>query len=125
MKNDISLLIISSIGYKDCWKPLDFYLYKYLEKDLFDNIYISSNDCSSHNFKCNIQILRNDSKLWSNRLLSCIKKIESKNVFVILEDYILMDFSDLKNSYSIFSNNKMDYLRVSKKKNLKKNFFLK
>lgn len=124
MKNDVSLLIISSIGYKDCWQPLDFYLDKYLEKNLFDNIYISSNDCSSFDFKCDIQILRNDSKIWSNRLLSSVKKIKSKNVFVILEDYILNDFSNLKNLYSIFCKNNMDCLRVSSKKNLdKKKFF--
>lgn len=115
-KNNISLLILSSEGYQDLWAPQFFYLKKYLESDLFDQIYLSTNHYNSK-VPERIKILKSE-KLWSDRLIEALEKIDSDYVFIILEDYILKAQSNLKPIYTIFKNNELDYLRVSYKKDL-------
>ena len=115
-KNNISLLILSSGGYQDLWIPHFFYLKKYLESDLFDHIYLSTNYYNSTVPK-RIEILKSD-KEWSDRLIEALEKVNSDFVFIILEDYILQAKSNLKPIYKIFKSNELDYLRVSYKKYL-------
>ena len=96
-KNNISLLILSSGGYQDLWIPHFFYLKKYLESDLFDHIYLSTNYYNSTVPK-RIEILKSD-KEWSDRLIEALEKVNSDFVFIILEDYILQawrGFEDCK-----------------------------
>lgn len=109
-------MILSSGGYQDLWKPLFFYLEKYLEDGFFDKIYLTT-DYSDSQIPENIEILKFN-QAWSDRLLNSLDKIGSDNIFIILEDYILKSPTELKTSYEIFKNLNLDYLRVSYKKKL-------
>lgn len=68
-----------------------------------------------------IEILESNNA-WSDRLIEALERIDSDNVFIILEDYILQTQSNLKLSYEIFKNHDLDYLRVSYKKKLPNRF---
>ncbi len=118
--NNVSLLILSSGGYQDIWIPQFFYLKKYLESDLFDNIFLST-DYYNSMVPERIEILESNNA-WSDRLIEALERIDSDNVFIILEDYILQTQSNLKLSYEIFKNHDLDYLRVSYKKKLPNRF---
>lgn len=105
------------------WYPLFHFLEKYLESGLFDQIYLST-DYSNSYIPNTIKLLEKN-KEWSDRVLDSLNHIESENLFIILEDYIPLSKTHLKDPYKVFNDLNLDYLRVSFKTGLPNNFIYK
>lgn len=115
MRNyDLSLLILSCDKYSDLWDPF----YDQLEKNWNDRAiksYILTDKKTGKNYE-NVEIISAGKNLsFSERIRYACNEINSKYVFITLDDYFLMnkiDNSEINKILNYIKRNDVDYFRI-------------
>jgi len=112
MKKNITLFVYSHSSYSDVWTPFFYQADKYLKdykKVLFtDSLNMSLPQEWEHT-------IYSDSEPYSNRVISCLEKIQTELCFLHHEDMFLYDTPDyeLLNKYeNIVLNEDIDFIRL-------------
>jgi hypothetical protein len=113
----LSIVILSSDGYSDCWDPLFYTLKKYFSGIEKYEIILSTNTKSYSYPGLNILSLANGMDTpWSKRLKMSLERAKNDNVLVMVEDFILRSPIDTKilDDFLLLMNqsDKVDHIRL-------------
>lgn len=86
----LSIIVLSSDGYSDCWNPL-FHLFKKNFDKINDAEIILSTNSKDYSYEgLNINVLKHGSETsWSKRVRLSLEKAKNDIVFVLVEDFFL------------------------------------
>lgn len=91
LSNSISIVVIGYDGYKDVWNNFVHFINKYW-KDR-PKTYLATSELEPDYY--NIEIIKAGvSSEWSNKARNALKKIKTKYVLLLLEDFFIVDYVD-------------------------------
>lgn len=113
----LSLVILSSDGYSDCWDPLFYTLKKYFSGIEKHEIILSTNTKNYSHPELNILTLANGMNTpWSKRLKISLEHAKNDIVLVMVEDFFLRSKMDesLLDHFLLLMNksDKIDHIRL-------------
>ncbi|MDY5917704.1 MAG: hypothetical protein SPJ55_04775 [Treponema sp.] len=98
MDNNVTVLVNSCDAYEDTWMPMFKLLKKYWPDRKYPivlNTETKQYDFEDMNIKT-INLDKNKKVSWSKRLKDCLKKIDSKYILFMLDDFFIFDYVDQK-----------------------------
>lgn len=107
--NNTCILVCSCDKYDDIWNVFFFFLKKYWP-DCDYPIFLSTETKKYVDHTLNVTVLNdNKSKTWSKRIINALRRIKSKNVIIILDDFFILsnvDKDNLEGAINIINNHK-------------------
>src|SRR5574344_2008831 len=80
----LSVLVMSSDGYEDCWKPFSILYNKYFPNNYKTYIVTETKDCSYFD-------TIKKTGAWTKRLREALCELDSDYVLLMLDDYFIHD----------------------------------
>jgi len=113
----ISILVLSSDGYSDCWNPFFDLLYKNYPDCVDHEILLSTNTKTYQHPKLTIKsITHNLEDSWSKRFRNSVLEAENDIIFVVVEDDFLRSKIDSKMMNQFITlmkeNQKIEHIRL-------------
>ena len=109
MENNCSILILSCDKNKELLKVF-FETFDFYWKDCAYEIFISMEKCNNIDVTRKVHILNYDkSKYWSARIIDALENIDTENVLILLDDFIIEDTvkdAEIASLNSILTNDK-------------------
>jgi len=113
----MSIVVLSSDGYSDCWQPLFLSLKKYFSGIEKFELILSTNSKSYNYPGLEIKTITHGDVSWSKRLKDTLDKAENELVLVIVEDFFLrskLDADILQTLLDLMNNmDKIDHIRLA------------
>ena len=90
----ISIIVLSSDGYKDCWDPLFQLFLKYFPEIKKNEVLLSTNHNDYTHDGIDIKVLKHGNVPWSLRLKKSLEFATNDIVLVLVEDFVLRSSVD-------------------------------
>jgi len=121
---DISFLVVSCDKYKDMWEPYFILFNRFWQKPKYD-VFLMTNFLKPIFRNVNVIDIGEDLS-WSDNLLKAVRIINSKYVFILLDDFFIVDKvrdNDVNQVFTWAVKNDIDYLHLYRYPRPKKLFY--
>lgn len=88
--HNCTVLVNSCDKYEDLWDPF-FYLFKKFWGKCPYEVVLNTEKISRDDFPIKVNILNSNNKYWGGRLIDVLNNINTEYVFLLLDDYFLVD----------------------------------